>query len=340
MILYKQYASTMIVICILLNLFVSTKVNATKLGEADIKTSVKEWNANWIWDTSITSNNWMDFRKKVFLDQVPNSVIARIAVDSHYWLYINGELVVFERELKRGPTPDDTYYDNVDIKKYLKKGSNTIAVLVWFWGKSGASYSNNDSGKAGFLFQADFGGQSVVSDSSWKVLKNAAYLDDRVINPLNQPNYRLPEFNIYYDARNEVTEWYLTSFNDSNWENATELSKATSAPWNQLYERTIPLLKDYGLKEYENMNTYRNHITTALEKIEMVIPYNAQITPYLKVEAPAGLKISMKTDNYRDPTGNGNFVMSTYITKSGVQQFEALGWFNGQYVSYQIPAGV
>ncbi len=62
-----------------------------------------------------TPNTWLCFRKTIELPGVPGEVIANIAVDSKYWLWINGELVVFEGGLKRGPAPGATYYDRVDM---------------------------------------------------------------------------------------------------------------------------------------------------------------------------------------------------------------------------------
>ncbi|MBQ5677863.1 MAG: glycoside hydrolase, partial [Clostridia bacterium] len=63
--------------------------------------------------------------------------------------------------------------------------------------------------------------------------------------------------------------------------------------------------------------------------------YNAQLTPYLKVIAPEGKKIRITTEN--TPIGA---VSTTYITKEGAQEFEALGWFNGEHITYDIPHGV
>ena len=63
-------------------------------------------------------NTWVAFRKDVKLDSVPKSVKVKIGADSKYWLWINGELAVFEGGLKRGPNPTDTYYDEIDIAKY------------------------------------------------------------------------------------------------------------------------------------------------------------------------------------------------------------------------------
>lgn len=285
------------------------------------------------------ANTWMNLRKTVNLDSVPDSVIAKISVDSRYWMWINGEMVVFEGQLKRGPTPDDTYYEEVEIAPYLQEGENTIAILAWYYGREG--YAHKNSGKAGFLFEADFGDQLVISDESWKVKKNPAYQNDP--DPVDQPNYRFAEENIYYDARQDLGEWYLPGYDDSSWDNAVVLGEVGCEPWNDLYIRTIPQLKDYGMTSYLNPEEFAPYTETATTEpvtLTMEVPYNAQLTTYLKVDAPAGLEISMKTDNYSDPAGNGNTVMSTYITKDGVQEFEALGWMNGQYVYYEIPAGV
>ena len=47
-----------------------------------------------------TPNTWLCFRKTVHLPGVPGEMIANIAVDSKYWLWINGKMVVFEGGLK------------------------------------------------------------------------------------------------------------------------------------------------------------------------------------------------------------------------------------------------
>ena len=89
----------------------------------------------------------MAFRKTFTLNGVPASALAHIAVDSKYWLWINGKLVVREGALKRGPTPNDTYFDEVNLAPYLLPGVNTVAVLVDYWGQGG--FSSRDSGQGG-----------------------------------------------------------------------------------------------------------------------------------------------------------------------------------------------
>ena len=293
-----------------------------------------DWMAKWIWDKeNLTKNNvWMCFNKKVQLEKLPEELIADISADSKYWLYINGEMVVFEGSVKRGPDKNSGYYDSIDIAPYLKKGENSICALVWFWGEQ-KNYSYSSSGQGGFIFEAKSDDIAIITDDSWKVKKNEAYIDSK----LYQPNYRLPEYSVYYDAREELGDWLNEAYDASAWENATEYAVGGEGAYGKLYPRGIPFLKDYGLADYENSKDYENYTVNSIlgEKITVDIPYNAQLTPYLKIVAPAGKKIRITTEN--TPIGA---VSSTYITKDGEQEYEALGWLNGEHITYEIPQGV
>lgn len=163
--------------------------------------SKKDWKANWItYDkTNNKGNSWTIYRKSFYLSKAPQlSVMANIATDSKYWLYINDQLVVFEGGLKRGPTPKDTYYDEVEISGHLQQGKNTIALLVWFWNRDGFCHKN--SGKSGLLFEAHSDHGAILSDESWKVAEHTAFGETK--EPF--PNYRLPEYNIHFDARQDI----------------------------------------------------------------------------------------------------------------------------------------
>ena len=293
-----------------------------------------DWKAKWIWDKdNLTEKNvWMCFSKKITLDNLPKKLVAHVSADSKYWLYINGEVVVFEGSVKRGPTKNSGYYDSVDIAPYLKKGENSICALVWYWDNE-TSYSYSGSGQGGFIFEAIGKDVNIISDKTWKVKRNPAYID----SALYPPNYRLPEYSIYFDAREDMGDWLKPSYDSSAWENATEYADGGKGDYGKLYPRGIPFLRDYGLKDYENSSDYENYtVNKSLgEKITVDIPYNAQVTPYLKVIAPAGKKIRITTEN----TLIGA-VSTTYITKDGEQEFEALGWFNGEHITYKIPKGV
>ena len=304
-------------------------------GYSVVSTEEKtDWKAGWIWDKeNLTEKNvWMCFDKRISLDDIPEELIAHISADSKYWLYINGETVVFEGSVKRGPDENSGYYDSIDIAPFLKKGENRICALVWYWDNE-TSYSYNSSGQGGFIFEAINEDIAIVSDKSWKVKRNDAFVD----SPLYPPNYRLPEYSIYFDAREDMSNWLNEDYDVTSWENGVEYAVGGKGAYGKLYPRGIPFLKDYGLKDYENSDIYENYTVKKLfgEKITVDIPYNAQLTPYLKIVAPAGKKIRITTEN----TLIGA-VSTTYITKEGEQEFEAPGWFNGEHITYKIPRGV
>jgi alpha-L-rhamnosidase len=278
---------------------------------------------------SSPTDQWSCYRKTVEIGSKPRSAVARIAADSKYWLWVNGKLVVFEGQLKRGPTPKDTYYDQIDLTPHLQQGKNTFAILLWYFGKSG--FSHNSSGKAGLVFEADVDGKLVLSDGTWKAMIHPAF--GHTGEPY--PNYRLPESNVRFDATKELAGWQPPGFDDSSWSAAETFGNPPCAPWNKLVLRPIPLWKDYGLKDFANAAEMPK--VSDGNVIRMKLPYNAQVTPYLKIEGPAGKLIDIRMDNYKG--GKENNVRGEYITREGVQEYENLGWMNGHEVHYTIPAG-
>ena len=271
-------------------------------------------------------NTWLCFRKTVHLPGVPGEMIANIAVDSKYWLWINGKMVVFEGGLKRGPAPGATYYDQVDIAPYLEKGENTIALLVWHFGKNGFSHVN--SGTAALLFCAQGAKLSIVSDKSWQCSVYRAYQNTEA--PF--PNYRLSESNIRFDARKELAGWNMPDFSGKLGA-SIEIVAPNEMPFGKLVARPIPMWKNGGLTDYPEVVKNEKGDT-----IRCRLPYNCQITPYLHVKASAGLAVGMLTDNYTG--GSANNVRAEYITREGEQEYESFGWMNGHEVLYVVPAGV
>ena len=204
----------------------------------------------WIWQAADgPANTWIAFRKTVSLSNPPASVKALIAADSKYWLWINGRAVVFEGALKRGPNPSDSYVDEVEIGPYLVNGDNTIAALVWFFGRDG--FSSKNSGKGGFMFQAVAGGMTIATDQTWKMKVHSGYGPQT----LTAPNFRLAEWNVEYDARVDLGDWTATSFVDSSWATATAKGAPPAAPWGRLWPRGIPQWRDFGVRDYTNQSS-------------------------------------------------------------------------------------
>ncbi len=307
-----------------------------------------DWsNAQWIWQQADgPSNTWMSFRKTVKLDEVPAKVEALIAVDSKFWLWINGEMVLFEGGLARGPrpvgewdrkngiTPSNSWFEKLDIKPYLKKGENTIAILTWYWGRETHKGYHVDSKKGGLLFYADMGHQKVVSDATWKAIQHPGY--DNTIEPASR---NIVHYSVQFDAQKGLNDWtdnawYKENYDDSHWPVAVEKGKAGVAPWYELVENFVPLFLDHGLADYENHTQLQLPFVSKGQTVSCRLPFNKQITPYFEIEAKAGDTIFITTDNRL------NVINATYITKEGVQAFEGFSWMNGHEVRYTFPAGV
>ena len=286
----------------------------------------------WIWSNKQPKeNSWVNFVKDLYLEHVPESGKIKIAVDTKYWLYVNGKLVIFEGGIKRGPGFYQTYYDEVDIGNYLISGTNRIAILVWYFGKSG--FSHCSSGHGGLYVTGNLGGYEVTTNSSWKCIDNLAYVDADESDV--KPNFRLAEPNIYYDATKEIDEWYTKKFDVSNWEDATEIKKDY---WGVLTERGIPQWKNSDLLDYQNSNEIIGKKLLEETIVKMYLPYNAQITPYFDIETVAGQKIDIYTDTYDTIFDEEKNIKSVYYTKEGRQIYESLGWINGEIVYYHFPA--
>ena len=276
--------------------------------------------AHWITadDQTVNERNvWIEFKKDFDLKKSPKSALAKIAADSKYWLWINGECAVFEGGLKRGPNKNDSYYDVVDLAPYLKKGNNEIRLLLWHFGKSG--FSHNSSGKSGVIFDAAPIG--LVSDSSWKSQRLDAYQS----TDKPKPNYRLSEANIRYDARLEGQDRLKPS---------VEIGRWGDKPWGGLFERPIPLWKDYGVKVpgfAKSLDGNGNIVLSAR------LPYNTQMTPVIDVtDHGEGTLIRMETDHIMG--GSEPCIRAEYITRNGQQRYESLGWMNGDELRIIYPA--
>ncbi len=290
------------------------------------------WKAQWITasEQQNETNNWTAYNKTFTIEKVPSKALSRISCDSKYWMWINGELAVFEGQLKRGPSPMDTYYDELDIAPYLKQGDNYISILVWYFGKDG--FSHNSSGKAALIFDCQTSGFELLSDISWK----ASIRREFGTAGLPLPNFRLPESSIRYDARLGNFDFTKSASKAGKWNNTRSLGFPPTAPWNNLVKRPVPQWKNFGMRKYENEITFP--FVSSGDTIVCELPYNAQVTPYLKIEGKGNEEITFLTDHYYG--GGHPNVRGEYITRLGVQEYENLGWMNGQKVYYVIPEGI
>lgn len=110
------------------------------------------------------------FRRSFQLKAVPDSAPVRLTADSRYTLFVNGA------EVGDGPVranPRRLHYDAYDIAAYLQRGTNTIVVLVTYYGAP-TSFWTPAVGTAGFgrsavlVMDAEINGQDVSTDGRWE----------------------------------------------------------------------------------------------------------------------------------------------------------------------------
>lgn len=103
-------------------------------------------NAPWIWCNRDPKQD----EYGEFVDEFPYEsgvVTLQISADSNYATYINGKLAAWGQY---ADFPYDKVYDEVDVTKFCRKGTNRIAIIVWYYGLESSSVYY--PGKAGLVY--------------------------------------------------------------------------------------------------------------------------------------------------------------------------------------------
>jgi len=230
----------------------------------------RRWCGRWIWvepapielDAQATpcidpakAASWVCLRKTFRLTSVPEVVPARFTADSRYVIWLNGH------EVARGPVrgnPRRLRYDTAELAPHILSGDNTLAVLARHHGRPTPSWMpvNPTLGMGGgaFVFEARLGtgpaAEWLASDGSWRGISSDAWDDDLTANGGAEAfSARSPE---RFDARRLAHTWNQPEFDDSNWNQATELSTnhvgwdgdhhPPNHPYGPLLPRPIPPL--------------------------------------------------------------------------------------------------
>jgi hypothetical protein len=206
-----------------------------------------QWKARWIWADEDLKAEAILARKTFELNELPDEVTLKIAASDVYQLYINGQYI------NRGPARSAAHhqsYDCINIRKYLIKGKNLIAVRVMF--ESGAQSYQFES-RAGLLVQMELDTHLIVSDDSWRVIEDQSWNK-------NSPTISRFQRDVCdrVDMRHYEHEWFNAICDDSQWAMATELIRnegwpshqkgvkptASINPWTTLVQRDLPHLNE------------------------------------------------------------------------------------------------
>ena len=284
--------------------------------------------ADYIWIKDNGTAVWAAFSKDIYLDADVDTAILDISCDTYYWLWVNGREIVWEGCLKRGVTPDNGFYDSVEIKDTFKAGKNTVSILVRHLGDDG--FSHKDSGQGGLVVEGTIGDAQLLTDGTWKAKKYA--YEYRFIDYFKNYNYRLSERGSRINGR-EYTEFWQDADTD-DWDNVVVLDKAYSEKTfgkcylNPLPQKAVSDVIWLDLGEYDFSSRGRKTLTLELE-------VNSQFCPCFELEADrAGRKITYYTENallnYRN----------VYITKRGENNFVDFAWINGEKLYVTVDKGV
>ena len=284
-------------------------------------------NAKWIWTKDNKSiDQKVVFRKKFYVDVLPDIANSYIACDTKFWLWVNGQPVVYEGGVFRESTNGCGYSEKVDISGYLKKGENILVALVWFYGNGGRN--NINSGEAGFIFSCEE--LNLYSDSTFKVVNHPAYV------PTGEPHpaYLFGGHNIGFSAKLDFGDFTALSFDDSMFEDATEYLNNV---WGDCVLSPLPLLRVFDEQQAE----YELTDTGVIAKL----PYAMTMSVSFVVEAEGDEVIDIRTDRYAVQGGpwdpniyNGHRI--EYTTVKGRNEYTCPMYLYGESIIATFPPSV
>ena len=158
-------------------------------------------NARWIWvEPTGKPDTFGEFYDEFLWEE--GEVNCLLSCDGDYTLFINGRYVSSNQY---GDFEWYKSYDAIDITPYLKKGKNTVAVLVWHFG---IDTQRSFKAQAGLIFEVKMGEETLlVSGENTKARYSKAYrqgMQKKVTRQLG--------VSFSYDATKE-DGWILTGEN-------------------------------------------------------------------------------------------------------------------------------
>ncbi len=154
-------------------------------------------------------NRHILFRKSFEVTEAKNARVF-VTADDYYKLYLNGEFV------GQGPaagTPEHTYYNEIDVSRFIKPGHNVIAVHTYYQGLVNRVWVSGDN-RHGLLLDLVVDGKTIVaSDESFLTARHSAYSEMGTVGYETQ-------FMERYDAAAKEVGFEQSHFDDSAWTHA------------------------------------------------------------------------------------------------------------------------
>jgi hypothetical protein len=190
-------------------------------------------------------------RKDFSLSEIPKQAIVYVCGLGHYKLYING--LQFDKSVFKPLWSDynkTRYYNAFDIAPLLRKGINTIGVML-------GNGMYNVSGGRYYKFQGSFGPPTLLLCAELK------YDDDSCVKVVSDSSWRWSLspiiFNCIfggedYDARLEQSGWNMPCFDDGKWRSVVvqEAPKGELMPQNA---NPMIVAETFRVAEYKKMDS-------------------------------------------------------------------------------------
>ena len=192
----------------------------------------KKLQGSMIW-TNIDNANMgkavcVGFRRQFDLAENPKNAKIHIFADSRYLLWINGEYI------ERGPCrfdPKGPQYDSINIAEALKKGRNTVAILV----------QANVVGSLKIMKHAP-GLTALIKIDGLEIYTNQNWLySDEVPSQMTRDHWTWSCILDKVNAKSKDFGWTNPDFDDQSWAKAVKID---GKMWGPLKPRAIPLLAE------------------------------------------------------------------------------------------------
>jgi alpha-L-rhamnosidase len=329
---------------ILVITFTIIAISFTDGQQKNIRSYGAELKNSMIWqrgnEDTITEPHSVGFRKKLDLRQMPDKAEMMIFADSRYILWINGKYV------ERGPCrfdPKGPQYDVIDIKKYVDKGVNTIAVMVQGNVTGSLKVMKHIPGLTALLKTDNL---QFFTDTTWKC-------SDKIPEQILKDRWTWSCILDSVDANARDFNWQMPEFDDSNWENVATVSGES---WGPLTPRSIPLLKEKDLGsgtilQIKNVNTK----DTLVKKLpgnlpmkfnagdEIVIDAGKLSLTYWNIDMNAGKNTDIVFTPCQDFVNGETIInyncMTSYKAREGNQSYMSYDTFGFRYLNIKILSG-
>lgn len=285
----------------------------------------KALDKNYIWnvqDTSRRGDLHMAFRKKFVITDINNRATLNLFAYNRFSVFINGKY------LMRGPVRFENKgpeYASINISPYLKKGNNTLVVVVHRFDHTGQIMAH-EAGFTALVELEDSKNTQIKTDDSWKVSPELSYTD----RPFAWSSIRE---NI--DARKMAADYVSGAFNDQSWSNAVKVKNL--ANFYPLRKQELPFQQETIVRNLIiNGKPASRQMPLTIKKgdtLEITLPdyYQAYLSLDLDAKEGAVLRLFDK----------GGELNNSYTTRNGLQNYTTFDTYGTkQFIIYAASGNI